>query len=378
VGAARPRLAGQLTAPGDGKRVAGLDPGTISFDVCGLHDGEVCLDLSLPTAELAGDPRPLVDALVRHGPFELVLGPSGYGLPLVGVEQLGQRELSLMLLVRADERGAQVGIGGLRASIRALAAARLPLVFAPAVIHLPTVPAHRKWNRIDMGTADKVAAAALCVVDQARRLQIPPAASSFIMLELGGAFTAALAVQDGQIVDGLGGSSGPIGARACGALDGEVAYLLGGALSKQTLFGGGALVDAGELDFADLRALESSRRDPRLRDGWTALEEGATKAVLALSATVSAPREILLSGRLAALAELRAALERRLSHLAPLRTVTGLGARASSAAQGAAVIADGLVGGRHAGVVEQLGITRAHGSALDHVRLPGAESIKLA
>ena len=47
-----------------------------------------------------------------------------------------------------------------------------------------------------------------------------------VLLELGGAFTAALAIDAGQIVDGMGGSSGPLGARAVGALDGEVAYLL--------------------------------------------------------------------------------------------------------------------------------------------------------
>ena len=58
------------------------------------------------------------------------------------------------------------------------------------------------------------------------------------MLELGGAFSAGLAVRGGRIVDGLGGSAGPIGARACGALDAEVAYLLGGALSKRTVFSG--------------------------------------------------------------------------------------------------------------------------------------------
>ena len=45
---------------------------------------------------------------------------------------------------------------------------------------------------------------------------------SFILLELGGAFSAAVAVDGGRIVDGLGGSSGPLGMRAAGALDAEV------------------------------------------------------------------------------------------------------------------------------------------------------------
>src|SRR3954462_15762748 len=188
----------------------------------------------------------------------------------------------------------------MRAIIRALIAAGLPLVFGPGAIHLPTVPAHRKWNRIDVGTADKVASTALAIADQARRLGIGPAETAFVMLELGGGFSAALAVEGGPGVDGLGGSAGPIGARAWGALDAEAAYLIGGALSKRTVFSGGALDPGGDLDLAAPGALERLREDPRARDGWRALEEGAAKAVLALTASVPAPREVLVAGRLAA------------------------------------------------------------------------------
>ena len=70
---------------------------------------------------------------------------------------------------------------------------------------------------------------------------------SFILLELGGAFTAAIAVEQGRIVDGLGGSSGPLGAMASGALDGEVAFLAG-QVTKQMIFSGGALAVAGMPD----------------------------------------------------------------------------------------------------------------------------------
>jgi predicted butyrate kinase (DUF1464 family) len=354
-------------------RVAGIDPGTVSFDLCALDGGEVVLEQGFPTADVGANPALLVEALVAHGPFELVLGPAGYGLPLVRVEDVGERELALMLLLREDEPHGRVGVGGMRSIARALIAAGLPLVFGPGAVHLPTIPEHRKWNRIDLGTADKVASAALCIADQEQRLGIGVAETSFVMLELGGAFSAALAVDGGRIVDGLGGSAGPIGARACGGLDAEAAYLLGAALSKQTVFSGGALDPAGTLDLSG--SLEALRSDPRLRDGWLALEEGAAKAALALTVSAPAPREILIAGRLAP--ALEEALGARLGHVAPVRMATGLGAGVKSAAHGAAILADGLAGGRYAELVERLGVRDARGSALDHLRIHGADGIRL-
>lgn len=322
-------------------RVAGVDPGTVTFDVCVLDDGEVVLERSFVTEAVGADPAPLVETLVEQRP-ELVLGPAGYGLPLVPASEVGERELSLMVLLRSDEPPGPVGVVGMRTIIRALIAAQLPVVFGPGAIHLPTIPEYRKWNRIDVGTADKVASAASCIADQARRLGIGFEDTSFVMLELGGAFSAALAVEGGQIVDGIGGSAGPIGAQACGALDAEVAYLLGGALSKQTVFSGGAL--GHEL----------------------ALEEGAAKAALALTVSVPSPREILVTGRNA-----RAELATRLAHVAPVRLVP------KAAARGAAVLADGLAGGSYTPLVERLGLRDASGTALDHLRLHGADRIRL-
>jgi predicted butyrate kinase (DUF1464 family) len=302
-----------------------------------------------------------------------VLGPAGYGLPLVPGAEVGERELALMVLKRADEPSARIGIAGMRTIIRALIAAGIPLVFGPGAIHLPTVPDHRKWNRIDLGTADKVASAALGIADQAERLGIPYDETSFAMLELGGGFSAALAVDAGQIVDGLGGSAGPIGARACGALDAEAAYLIGGALSKRTVFSGGALDPHGEVDLAAPGALERLREDPRARDGWRALEEGAAKAVLALTASVPAPREILVAGRLAATPGLLDALADRIGRVAPVRPALA----ARSAARGAALLADGLAGGGYAPLVSCLRLRDARGGVLDHLRMYGAERIVL-
>jgi predicted butyrate kinase (DUF1464 family) len=350
--------------------VAGIDPGTVSFDVCVLEGGEIALERSFLTAEVGADPGVLVDALADHSPFDLVVGPAGYGLALVPVERVGEPELALMMLVREDEAHGPVGVGGMRSIVRALIAAGLPLVFAPGAIHLPTVPSHRKWNRIDLGTADKVASTALCIADQAQRLGIEYEQTSFVLLELGGGFSAAIAVDGGQIVDGLGGSAGPIGARACGALDAEVAYLLGAALSKRTVFSGGALDPDGELDLS--QGLEELRRDPRHRDGWLALEEGAAKAALALTVSAPAPREILVAGRMTGAPGLVDALARRLEPVAPVRAIAGV-----AAAHGAAVLADGLAGGRYAPLVQRLRLADASGTVLDHLRVHGADRIAL-
>ena len=353
-------------------RVAGVDPGTVSFDLCVLEDGEPVVEQVFQAGSLGADSAPLLEALTRHGPYDLVYGPSGYGLPLVAAADIGERELAEMVLVRRDEAHADAGVGGLRSLLRALVNSGLPVVFGPGVIHLASVPPHRKYNRIDMGTADKVCAAAYAIADQSSRLGIPAQRSSMVLIELGGAFTAALAIDAGQIVDGMGGSSGPLGARAVGALDGELAYLLAGALRKDTLYSGGALDPAGTLHMADLNALWSSAE---LAEGWTALLEAAAKAVRALLVSVPAPREIVVSGRLARLPALVEGLAGSLADVAPvLSLVPG---RASSAAHGGALLADALAGGRHAALVGALRLRESSGTALDHLRVAGAATITL-
>jgi len=353
-------------------RVAGVDPGTVSFDLCVLQDGEPVVEEVFQTGALSKDSAPLLDALARHGPYDLVYGPSGYGVPLVAAADVGERQLAEMVLVRPDEARAEAGVGGMRSLLRALAASGLPVVFGPGVIHLPSVPRHRKYNRIDLGTADKVCAAACSIVDHATRHSVAVHEATMVLLELGGAFTAALAIDGGQIVDGMGGSSGPLGARAPGALDGELAYLLGQALRKDTLYSGGALDPAGALDMTDLGALWAS---PTHAEGWTALLEAAVKAVRALAVSVPAAREIAVSGRLARLPELIASLSSSLSAVAPV--VALVPGQASVAARGGALLADGLAGGRYAGLASVMRLRESSGTVLDYLRVTGAEEISL-
>jgi predicted butyrate kinase (DUF1464 family) len=324
-------------------RVAGVDPGTVSIDICGLDDGVVYLDRSVPTAEALADPAGLVSLLESGRSPDLIAGPSGYGLPLVPASAATDEHIRLAFLAPPGEAG---GIGGLRRLARVLADSGLPVVYTPGVIHLDTVPAYRKANRVDLGTADKVAVAALGIADQCERLGCPPEESAFILLEVGGAFTAALAVAGGQVVDGVGGTSGPMGWRSSGGWDGEVAYLAG-AVTKEHLFRGGA----GLLP----------------QDAVTALTESALKAARALLVAVPAPREVLLSGRALSEPEVEARLRAGLEAIAPVRVLRGFARVAKAAAQGAAILADGLSGGRWARLVERMRIRSASGTALDHL-----------
>ena len=266
-------------------RVIGIDPGTISVDICGLDDGRVFLDRSVPTAEALANPSVLIGLLndaQQAAPLDLVAGPSGYGLPLTNAQDLTEDDITLAFLAAEGEPG---GIGGLKLLMRAFKRSSLPIVVTPGVVHLASVPLHRKVNRVDMGTADKVCVAALAVREQARRRGCAEREVSFILIEMGGAFTAAIAVEHGRIVDGAGGSSGPLGARAAGALDGEVAFLAG-AISKRLLFTGGVATIAGTPGAtAEALAVPTTARG---RLAWEAYVESAVKAVVAL--TVSAPR----------------------------------------------------------------------------------------
>jgi predicted butyrate kinase (DUF1464 family) len=169
---------------------------------------------------------------------------------------------------------------------------------------------------------------------------------SLILLELGGAFTAAIAVDRGRIVDGLGGTSGPVGRSGSGGWDGEVAYLAD-HVTKSMLFHGGT-------------------------DDDTAYVESGLKAIAALRVSVPDPVEIVLSGRFAP--EFEAAFAARLSR--PVRVIEGFAKTAKHAAQGAALIANGLAGGAARPMVDTLGLRDARGSALDYLTVIAPEAAR--
>ncbi|HEX7336475.1 MAG TPA: DUF1464 family protein [Gemmatimonadales bacterium] len=331
-------------------RVVGIDPGTVTVDVCGLLDGRPYLDASRSTAEALADPAGFIDLLTAPGLPDLIVGPSGYGLPLRRAAEVSESDLRLAFLARPQEEG---GIGGLRSFARKLAESGLPVVYTPGVIHLDTVPQHRKINRVDLGTADKLCAAALGIYEQCRRRNRSPAEVSFILLELGGAFTAGVAVERGQVVDGMGGTSGPIGWRAAGALDAEVAFLAG-EVTKAALFQGGV---------STWLEREPARREVAIE----AYLEGALKTVRQLRCSAPSADEVLLSGRNSSDPAYRQRLAAGLTDVGPVRALAGFASKSKQGAQGAALLADGLCGGGNRELVDRLRVRDARGTVLDHL-----------
>lgn len=347
-------------------RVAGCDPGTSSLDVLVLDDGIVADQVRFEPDALRSDPAAPIEWLKSRGPFDLIAGPSGYGLPLTPASQCTDSQLELMSLVRPDERGSAGGVAGFTRLLRAFRDSSLPVVFLPGVIHLPSVPAHRKWNRVDLGTPDKLCVAALAIaLESATWTRVAPMCA----IELGTAFTAVLVVGErGTIIDGLGGTTGAIGWHSCGSWDGEAAYLLS-PLAKADLFAGGA----------------SAAGDPELRR--TLYLESLVRAVgglCGLHEPFERFEKIVLSGRLFAVEpafvdslHLAAALTPFARSVYEIEAIGSLdGAWVKEAAQGAALIADGLAGGRHTPLVEELRLREAAGTALDWLMHPRAEELR--
>jgi predicted butyrate kinase (DUF1464 family) len=319
----------------------------------------------------------LVELLETVAPVEMIVGPSGYGLPWVHAQELTREEIALAVLSAGQDRGRETVIGGMDDILRTLKASGLPIRFAPGVIHLPTVPAHRKVNRVDIGTADKLCAVALGVYDQARHLDVAYDETAFIYVELGGAFTALVAVDGGQVVDGMGGTSGPLGYLAAGALDGELAYLLGD-FHKDVLCSGGAAYVAGDPGMSPEALIDRAEtpEGERCRLAWDAFADSLVKGVAAMMTTAPSPREILLSGRLCRVRAIRQRLKRALDRFAPVRRVEGLTSAVKEAAQGAALIADGLADGQHVLLVEAMRLREATGTVLDHLYVSETESLR--
>ncbi len=362
-------------------RAAGIDPGTKSMDICAIEDGEVYYENPLDNVDLAQEPEKITDALRETLPVDLISGPSGYGVEPTRIEEIPESIFeewyyNYILLTTKAEILKGIGEGVFGAILYKnmtdfsvwMRRERFPVIFIPGVIQLPTVPYYRKINKMDMGTADKLAVTVLGVHDQARRFGIPYSEVSCILVEVGFGYNAVMGIEKGRVVDGIGGSMFPgIGYLTISALDGELVQVVH-HWERKDVFEGGVVSVTGEMDPEGF----VKRKDAKNEIAFDAMMEGIEKAVASMKVSVKNPKEILLSGRWTKFNEIKEELITRLSNHADVRALGFLeGAeKTKETAQGYAMVADGLAGGVFKELIEWMKIREAKGTALDYIHHP--------
>lgn len=313
---------------------AGVDVGTKDYEIVVLRKGD-CEVYRFESEKIKENSGEFVEILQSLS-ADVIAGLSGYGLPVKRFSELTDWEIFLMTL-NLDQRATI----GLRSIIREVKKKNLNVYTIPGVIHLPTVPEWRKFNKIDLGTYDKVCSAVLAVLELSEEKKIEE--QNFLLAEVGYGFTSVLAVKEGRIVDALGGTSGFIGYSSLGSIDAELAYLLG-EFPKKIVFSGGV-------------------KDYIAEKGGNAIEilsEFVLKGLKSLEVSVGKVDLCFLSGRFSK------DLEKLLSRFYETRILQGFCA-AKQSAQGAAVVANAIGNGESKEIVKHMGILDAKGSVLDYL-----------
>ncbi len=339
-------------------RVIGVDPGSGSWDVLGLEDDDVFLDVSVPTKQVLADPAKLLQIIESNKPLDAIVAPSGHGIPLKPIAEMTDEDIAKANLRRAADPTV-MGIGRV---LHMLKDAGIKGYAIPGVKQLETVKTSFKYNRIDMGTADKVCAAAAAIVDQAGFLNVPLASTGFILVEVGFGFNAYVAVEGGKIVDGIGGSLGGMGFGTAGRLDGELAYLLD-HVSKKVIYGGGLSTIAGHANLSPKELFIMAKKDERTAEAVAGFYHDILQGIFSLVPSFSKAsgiKEIVVSGR--ASSEIAGQLASMLPKpfAFPVRTVHSIARISKVAAQGAAFIANGLAGGKYKGLITAMELERSN------------------
>ncbi len=326
-------------------RVVGIDPGTYSFDLFGMEDDrKIIIDESIKTADIFKNPHILLDRLEELIPLDIIVGPSGYGIPLKMIKDITADDIGKMIPLDT-----QVAVNeGIKSLLLEMKQKEMPVYFTPGVVHLKTVPPYRKWNKFDMGTADKVCCVALGIREQSERLNIPFNKTSFIYVELGYGFTAVIGVDKGKIIDGIGGTNGSIGFLGGGGMDAEIAIRLKHPITQEIVFKGGLKDFIGkDIEPKDL---------VKFKQALLLLGEGIEKDVTSMLVSVPHPGEIIISGRLTNYDFISDVLTSRLGKYTPVVKVKKLSRVAKEAACGAYIIGEGLLEGKYYELVRNLGI----------------------
>ncbi len=354
-------------------KIIGIDPGTKSFDILGIRfiskQEKIFLDKSIPSEQVATNPEILLAEIKPYLPVDAIIGPSGYGLPLTKLADAGDNELSQILPIEGENTGGVSVNEGIKRLFRKMKEMDLPVYFTPGVIHLPTIPKYRKLNHMDMGTADKLCCVALAMKDQSLRLKIPVRKTSFILLEMGFGFTAAMAVKDGQVIDGLGGTLGFAGFLGSGHLDGELAIRMDKA-PQGVLFTGGA-------SSLIVNPIKDIKELPKYKQVFNLLIESALKDIACMLISQPKPTEIILSGRLCRDQCINKELKKQIHRHFPnicISQVKRSAKIAKEATEGAVILGAGILGVKYTDIFNSLKIKEAKGTMYDYITLANFKS----
>ena len=196
-----------------------------------------------------------------------------------------------------------------------------------------------------------------------------------------------MAVQNGQVVDAMAGTAGFPSFLGMGFLDSEVAYAVANAtddFSKQLLFAGGVASFAGIDPSKPLEEfVKNAKTNPQVKEGYNLMLESIIKDVASLLPSVK-PKEIILSGRFTRIPEFSTDLR---SELSDFFATTGLkvgisilqskAAVTKQAAEGAAVFANGLAGGKYKQLIDTMRLEESEGSVFSNIYLGKEMSEKL-
>lgn len=367
-------------------KAVGIDSGTKTMDIFGFDDkdGSIIIDVAIPRDEITKSAKLVIEKLReaqnRFGKIDAIVGPSGYGMQLKKVQDASDEEIAEASFVTEADIKRRLRIIGLRELMVMLREADdLNAYFTQGIIHLVTVPKYRKLNKIDMGTSDKLLSVVLAVKDQAERLKIPYGETSFILLEVGFGYTSALAVQNGQVIDAMAGTAGFPSFLGMGFLDSEVAYAVANStddFSKQLLFAGGVASFAGIDPSKPLEDfIKDAKTNPRVKAGYELMLESIIKDVAALLPSVK-PKEIIFSGRFTRIPEFNADLTVELSGFfaetglkSGISILQGKAAVTKQAAEGAAVFANGLAGGKYKQLIDTMRLKESEGTVFSNLYL---------
>ncbi|GAI60246.1 unnamed protein product, partial [marine sediment metagenome] len=101
-------------------KVIGIDPGSLSWDFFGLENDKIILDASIPTKELMEEPHKVISIIKSIGNVDLIVAPSGFGLPLKNIKDITEKDIFFTLLkFNKKEKDKLIGLGEVLRLIKA-------------------------------------------------------------------------------------------------------------------------------------------------------------------------------------------------------------------------------------------------------------------